>query len=311
MAELLHPHQKATQSSFWQGTVLAGDARASRPLPGLVSSKTKANESDKSRPPIGENDFFDITFSKTEQAKNRVKRLKRAVWASGHLHGIAKKGHRPLQPWFVTLTYAQAGVWLPNHVKRAMDRFRAWCTRKGYSAKYTWVSEIQPKRLERTGEAVVHYHLLIWLPIGVQMPHWDRSEITPSGRERKPFWTHGMTNTQKAKAGVGYLMKYLSKLGELTVFPEGLRLYGIGGLDESARAVRGWYNLPEWVKCTYGVGDVKRMGSHLVDMQTGEVLPPMFSSQFIPGGIRLRCLRDYPQRWHSGAYSTFKGVKND
>lgn len=311
MTELLHPHQKATQSSIEGTGYSAREAYAAAEGPGLVSFKTKAHESSKVERVIGKNDFFDITFSKPQQAEKRVKGLKRAVWASGHLHGIAKKGHRPLQPWFVTLTYAQANAWQPNHVKKAVDKFRKWCHRKGYSAKYTWVSEIQPKRLERTGEAVVHYHMLIWLPIGAQMPHWDAPEITPSGRERKAFWSHGMTNTQKAKAGVGYLMKYLSKLGELTVFPEGLRLYGIGGLDEAARAVRGWYNLPEWVKRTYGVGDVKRMGSHLVDVETGELLPPMFSSQFMPGGIRLTCLREYPERWHSGAYSTFKGGNHE
>lgn len=306
MAELLHQHAKATQTSIEGCPVLAGDAQASRPMPGLVSFKTKVNETNKGHPPIGKNQTFDVTFSKSIQAENRVKRLKRSVWASGHLHGIAKNGHRPLQPWFVTLTYAQARAWQPNHIKAAMGRFRRWCTRKGYSAKYTWVSEIQPKRAERTGEHVVHYHLLVWLPVGAQMPFWDRDEVTPSGRHRDAFWSHGMTNTQRAKAGVGYLMKYLSKLGELTVFPEGLRLYGIGGLDEAARAVRGWYNLPEWVKRTYGVGDVKRLSSHLVDIETGEVLPPMFSSQFIPGGIRLKCLRDYPERWHSGAYSTLR-----
>jgi len=114
-----------------------------------------------------------------------------------------------------------------------------------------------------------------------------------------------MTNTQVAKAGVGYLMKYLSKLGEFTVFPEGLRLYGIGGLDALARSVRTWYNLPEWAKNTFGVGDLKRCGSYLVDLATGELLPAMFRREFIPSGIRLHLLRPYPKRIHDGAYSTF------
>jgi hypothetical protein len=113
-----------------------------------------------------------------------------------------------------------------------------------------------------------------------------------------------MTNTEKAKTGVGYLMKYLSKLGELTVFPDGLRLYGIGGLDALARSVRSWYNLPEWVKVLYGVGGVKRVCGHLVDVDTGECLEPLYRREFIPGGLLLHPLREVPVRWHDGAYSS-------
>lgn len=113
-----------------------------------------------------------------------------------------------------------------------------------------------------------------------------------------------MTNTQVAKAGVGYLMKYLSKLGEFTVFPDHLRLYGVGGLNPQARAVRAWYNLPEWVKREYGVGDVRRHKSHLVVMETGELLEPMYRRRFDHGRIFLDQLRPMPDRWHDGAYST-------
>jgi hypothetical protein len=274
---------------------------------GLVSYKTRANEGTKANHFQSENPYFDIDFSKEKTAKKRVDRLKRGVWASGHLHGIPQKGHRPMVCWFVTLTYALADVWQARHIKRAVDGFRRWAKRKGIPAKYTWVAEIQPKRLERSGDAVVHYHAIIWLPVGVQMPHWDEGETMPSGRYREPFWPHGMTNTQKAKAGVGYLMKYLSKLGELTIFPDGLRLYGVGGLDPLARTVRAWYNLPQWVKNLYGVGDVRRLGSSMVDLSSGELLEPMFRRQFIPGGCRIHLLRDYPERWHDGAYSTLRG----
>jgi hypothetical protein len=279
--------------------------RAGGEAAGLVSFKTRANLATKANLSIGENDHFDVTFSKEATTEKRCKRLKSAVWASGHLHGIAKKGHRPLQAWFVTLTYALADAWQPRHIKRAVDAFRRWCCRQGLSAKYTWVSEIQPKRLESTGKAVVHYHLMCWLPVGAVMPKWDVPQITKSGQNRDAFWPHGMTNTQRAKAGIGYLMKYLSKIGELTVFPDGLRLYGIGGLDSQARTVRAWYGLPNWVRCTYGVGDVRRVAGGIVDMSTGEFLPPMFSRQLIPGGMRLTCLREYPQRWADGAFSTF------
>lgn len=271
---------------------------------GLVPFKTRSIEDQNLPSALSVGHHLDISFSKEKQAENRVKRLKRNVWASGHLHGIAKKGFRPLQPWFVTLTYATADAWTPNHVTKAFDCFRRWCKRLGYECKYTWVAEIQPKRAERTGDHVVHYHALVWLPVGVSMPFWDVS-TRASGRRVRPFWSHGMTNTEKAKSGVGYLMKYLSKLGELTVFPDGLRLYGMGGLDATARQVRTWYNLPQWAKNVYGVGDLCRLGSRLVVVDTGEILEPMFSRQLIPGGLRLCLLRPYPERFHSGAYSSF------
>lgn len=289
------------------GAVASGAAAATGTAgaPGLVPSKTSHHE--KTNHHAG--DCFDVTFSKPDQAIKRIKRLKRGVWASGHLHGIADHGFRPPQCHFVTLTYANANQWHPDHISAATQRFRNYCKRKGVECRYLWVAEIQPKRLERTGDAVVHYHLLAWLPRGVRMPKWDLP-TTSSGRTVRSMWRHGMTNTQAAKSGVGYLMKYLSKLGELTVFPDGLRLYGVGGLNQQARAVRFWYNLPEWAKNEYGVGDLKRMGSLLVVVETGEVLPPMYHVQHIPNGIRLTLLRERPPRLHDGAYSTWSKTGN-
>jgi len=241
-----------------------------------------------------------INLAPSAVAERRVKRLKRSVWASGHLHGFAQAGHRPPVPWFVTLTYARADGWKPSHVREAIDRFRKWCKGLGIPCRYTWVAEIQPMRLERTGDAVVHYHLLAWLPHGVNMPKWDRPRAG-----RKAFWSHGMSERDRARSGVGYLMKYLSKLGELTRFPKGLRLYGIGGLTQQARDVRSWFNLPEWVKAEFGVADVKRVKAGFLVPSTGEILPPAFHVHLVPHGLELRALRPLPDRFHDGAYSTF------
>lgn len=254
---------------------------------GLVSYKTTVNQ------------LF-VNCAPSAVAERRVKRLKKSVWASGHLHGMCDHGKRAPQPWFVTLTYADAHGWRAEHIKDAVNAYRRFCKSAGVSCRYTWVAEIQPKRLATTGQAVVHYHLLAWLPQGVRMPQWDH----PNGR-RAAFWSHGMTNTQKAKAGVGYLMKYLSKLGELTRFPKGLRLYGIGGLNQQGRGVRSWLNLPEWVKSSYGVGDVRRIKSGFVVRETGELLPPAFRVRLVPHGLEMFPLRELPTRFHDGAYSTY------
>lgn len=233
-----------------------------------------------------------ISFAPSVVAERRVKRLKKSVWASGHLHGLADNGFRAPVCWFVTLTYRPCVEWAANHISAAIARYRKWAARKGLKVRYTWVAELQSR-------GAVHYHLLFWLPVGVRMPHWDR---TYGGKTA--LWPYGMTNTQVAYSGVGYLMKYLSKLGELTRFPKGLRLYGIGGLIEAGRAVRSWLNLPEWVKAEHGVGQVKRQGGRLVVRSTGEILEPAYKVHRVPSGLVLCALREVLPRFHSGPYSS-------
>lgn len=251
---------------------------------GLVPSKTSAES-------------VSVDLSRPACAERRVKRLKRSVWASGHLHGIADRGHRPPVCWFVTLTYVGVKDWRPDHISVAIKAFRNWCQSMRVPCRYTWVAELQSR-------GAVHYHLLAWLPHGLQMPHWDRPTRKRGGL-RPAFWPHGMTNTQIAKAGVGYLMKYLSKLGELTIFPKGLRLYGIGGLDKAAKGVRSWLNLPEWVKRSFGVGEVVRRSGRLLVSATGEILEACYRVSLVPGRLIVHQLRELPPRFHDGAYSTF------
>ena len=256
---------------------------------GLVPSKT--------------NRHLFVNLAPSASAERRVNRLKRSVWASGHLHGLGDKGFRALKAWFVTLTYRGVDDWRSNHVSKALQGYRNWCKSVGVQCRYTWVGELQKR-------GAVHYHLLAWLPVGFRMPQWDRPYRLASGKEKSCLWPHGMTNTELAKSGVGYLMKYLSKLGELTRFPKGLRLYGIGGLNDTGRAVRSWYNLPEWAKCEYGVGDLVRKSCGLLVRATGEVLEPVYRVILRPAGFELIKLRDTAERFHAGAYSSvnFGGV---
>lgn len=284
--------ERRYQSEGWSATEQQGmcadrcaapSSTAERVCAGLVSSKTSHHE---------------ISFAPREQAKRRIKRLKRSVWSSGHLHGLANNGSRPPVAWFVTLTYVGVDDWKADHISKATHQFRQHCIKQGVPCRYLWVAELQKR-------GAVHYHLLAWLPKGVQMPKWDQSYTTPSGRTAGPFWGHGMTNTEVAKSGVGYLMKYLSKLGEFHQFPPHLRLYGVGGLNPDARQVRTWYNLPEWVKCNSGVGDVRRVESRLIIIETGEILEPLYTRHFYPGGVTITPVRPVPTRFHDGAYSTF------
>jgi hypothetical protein len=120
---------------------------------------------------------------------------------------------------------------------------------------------------------------------------------------RAPWWPHGMTNRAEAKAGVGYLMKYLSKLGQFHRFPKGMRLYGIGGLNADGKAVRSWINLPEWAKALYGVGELVKKSCGLVVRASGEILSSPFHVQLVPGGLRVRLVGQLVPRWFDGPYS--------
>ena len=257
----------------------------SRPDPGrakraLVSSTTNGHDSHL------------VSFGASAAAERRIARLKRSVWAAGHLHGLGESIGARSVCWFVTLTYRGVDDWRPQHIAAAVRRFRKWCKRFAAACRYVWVAELQSR-------GAVHYHLLAWLPKGAAMPHWDAAESAPA------WWPHGMTNTQPAKAGVGYLMKYLSKLGEFHRFPKGLRLYGMGGLTDDGRSIRAWLNLPEWVKRDNGVGDATRHKAGIVKRDTGELLQSPWQIERIPHGLRVSLTREMPPRFHDGAYSTW------
>ena len=262
-------------------------------------------------------DGFTVSFDPQEKAINRLKRLRHQTWLSGYLLNMQahQQAHRPDQPWFITLTYDSRGTlgngahtWTPDHIAETMVKYRRWCRRKGVPCRYTWVAELQTN-------GQVHYHLMAWLPRGVRMPRWDRP-TTYRGRQQMPFWSRGMSNRQPAKQGIAYLMKYLSKMGKYHEFPHGCRTHGAGGLDEHSRLLRQWYNLPQWVKNQYGVGDVFRMKndlgqSQLVVLATGQCLPPMYRRYLLrePGhkahGVLMVPTGPLPPRLHDGPYSTW------
>lgn len=305
-------HSNPSQSSAFVARPAPSGGRGDREkgaafhagAPGLVISETTPNEGKENLSCHREGHHIDVSFSAEETARKRVKRLRKSVWFAGRLHGAMSErpGHRPDVAHFVTLTYVGVNDWSPEHLTRATDAYRRHCRRVGVPTRYLWVAELQKR-------GAVHYHLVAWLPVGVRMPKWDKSHTAPSGREVSAFWGHGMTNVQKVKSSaIAYLMKYLSKVSEMYVFPPGLRLFGVGGLDPAERAVRSWSNLPEWAKCEYGVGELRRMGSSLVVVETGEFVEPVWRSQCIPNGLRLTLLRDYPARFHDGPWSPLGGV---
>lgn len=166
--------------------------------------------------------------------RQRLGKLRRAVGFSARCHGVARQGHRPDDVLMITLTYAKGGDWRPDHVKSLLTHVRKWLQRRSLRCRYTWVAELQAR-------GVIHYHIALWVPVGVRLPKPDE----------QGWWPYGSTRIEVARSAPRYLMKYLSKpktgVGNWRL-PEGARMYGVGGLDHSLRRARRWLGLPVWVQ---------------------------------------------------------------
>ena len=137
-------------------------------------------------------------------------------------------------PLMVTLTYAGTNAdWRPEHVSKFIKHCREWLKRRDVRFRYVWVAELQKR-------GVIHYHVAIWLPAGVNLPKPDQAG----------WWPHGMTRIETARAAVPYLMKYLSKGGTADRYrlPRSARSYGGGGLEATMRLARRWLGLPSFVR---------------------------------------------------------------
>ena len=177
----------------------------------------------------------------------------------------------------VTLTYSGDNRdWKPSHIRDYLTNVRNWHKRlTSKSLKYVWVAELQER-------GVIHYHCVFWLDKGVTMPKADK----------RGWWPHGMTRTEKANKPVGYLMSYLSKIETKNVcqFPTGARIYGIGGLDKSGADAKRWVLWPSYLQGNAESGEPYRpaKGGGYLNYATGEY----FKSEYAPtGGGYLRFVR--------------------
>jgi len=228
---------------------------------------------------------LDISLAPQLVLERRIKRMRKSVWASGHLHQFAKSGRERV--WFVTLTYRGVDDWEPRHISECLRRVRQWCKSRGVTLRYTWVAELQKR-------GALHYHVVVWLPSRLALPKFDK----------QGWWPHGMTQTAIAKNPIGYLMKYVSKISPFHQFPKGVRIYGIGGLERSGKDIRAWLNLPSWIKQSYGVGELVSRAGRRVVRDTGEILQALYRVVLIPSGLRLHANGPIPSRWADGPYSS-------
>lgn len=193
----------------------------------------------------------------------RLHRLKKTVLNSARIITdslAATAAGRKYRAAFVTLTYAPDVHWKPDHISAYMDRVKQWLKRQGVPARYVWVAELQQR-------GAVHYHVMLWLPRHLVLPKSDR----------RGWWPHGMTKTERARKPVGYMAKYASKLDSKEgKFPAGIRLHGAAGLEKAGRAECRWWNYPKWIREKFPLDRASQLrravrGGGFIDPDTGGV----------------------------------------
>ena len=216
---------------------------------GLVSSKT-------SDPLIAPQDLASKKFVLIDPHQQRAARCKRSILNASRLitHRMQGKKAR-YQVAFVTLTYRNQEDWSPRHISAFLHRVRQYLKRKGWPLLGLWKAEMQKR-------GVIHYHLLIWLPRGQNLPKPDK----------QGWWPWGMTNITRAKNAYGYVAKYLKK-EEHAMLPKGARIFSLMGMETQEKREIRWWNTPKWLREKWPVEhDPQRSkGGGWVSRLTGEI----------------------------------------
>lgn len=224
--------------------------RADRSGPGLVHLET----SDTWNPRSPEN-----------QHRRRLSRMRRATITGARLvtEDLQRGGFR-YKPAFITLTYARDGEWQPRHISKLLQHYRQWLERRGHKLRACYTAEL-------TGRGRVHYHIVMWLPLG----------LTPPLPDKQGWWPHGSTQAKWARNPVAYMAKYASKgdVGHVSPeferyrFPKGCRIHGRSGLERTQRRVVSWWLLPRYVREHFsdvGAWVVRAVGGGWLHRETGE-----------------------------------------
>jgi len=204
------------------GAGTAGGRAAPAPCPGLVRLET-------SDPIV--RPFFER--ERIKAARKRGLRLFKSLSVSGDLlkdHQDARG--RRLRRLFVTLTYRPDVDWQAGQITRFVKAARKWHDRLDCRLRIVWVAE-------QHASGRIHYHAILFLRRDLSLPKPDKAG----------WWPYGMSQIQEARKGVGYLMKYATKVSQVAApWPKGCRLHGHGGLDAVERDRRSWWVLPRYVR---------------------------------------------------------------
>jgi len=198
----------------------------------------------------------------------RFARCKKTLLNSSRLITKAWQARKArYQVTMITLTYAKIDGYLKGHIESYMTNLRNYLTRRNIPC-------IGLRKMELQQRGAVHYHILLWLPRGLILPKSDK----------RGWWPHGMTKTERAKNAYGYVAKYISKT-EHDQLPRGARLYQTFGLEPDMKVEVQWWNTPSYVRESFKLEENHRparmKGGGWYSRSTGEII----FSQWQFGGI--------------------------
>ncbi len=224
---------------------------------------------------IGTSDTLEV-----DRRLSRVRRMHRSVITSARLiEEDWQEGGFRYSTAMLTLTYRDSEEWSSRDVTGLIKRIREHFRRRRIRWAYAWVMELTKRNRP-------HFHIILWMPLGVRIPKPDK----------QGWWIKGMTKIELARRPVGYLAKYCSKgVDAYERIPQGARLFGAGGLKGLDRVRRRWWLLPKYVREYFPewADDVIRaIGGGWVSRKSGERLRSQyhvigFRGQFVL--LRLRC----------------------
>lgn len=208
--------------------------------------------------------------------EGRKRRMKRSVQTAARCHSTDTSER--LRPFMVTLTYAALDGWSKGHITAFVKAARQYYRRQGARFRFVWVAELQQR-------GAVHYHVLVWLPVRMQM-------VKP---DKRGWWPHGMTRVDRlVRNAVGYVTKYVQKFDSVGQFPKGIRLHGSGGHDKKGRQIKSWVARPGWARSLAGVNTrvVRCEGGGLVCTDSGVRLTSPYRVTF-DGGPNGICRKQF------------------
>lgn len=162
----------------------------------------------------------------------RLSRMRRSINTAAQQHDDAcQQGGFRYYRVLLTLTYRPGVEWAAHQISEAVNRCQAYLRRRGVKFRAAWC-------LEFHASGRPHYHVAVWLPSHITLPHWDT----------QGWWPHGMSNAKRAEKAGGYLSKYLSKGNDLVAASmKGARSYAVLGLHWMQRAVVRYWRAPTFL----------------------------------------------------------------
>lgn len=213
---------------------------------------------------------------------NRIRKTAHSVKTTARLHNeeCASSGFR-FRPAMITCTYAADKQWSAKDITRLIHEARRYLQRRYNQTvfRYTWVAELQER-------GMIHYHIVLWLPVGARLPKPDK----------RGWWTKGSTRIEWARNAVGYLAKYASKMEDKNgLFPKGARISGFGGLAEISRREYRFWRSPLSIRAKFnpnaespaGSFDIRKCTSGYFNKDTGEFYESDYAYILINGSAHI------------------------